>query len=205
MYIDLKYSDKGITYDSCQFSNNDVAGLISDECSNVTISNSIFSNNRIGVLCIAANSNIYIVNNTFINHGKSDELGAIHLDSSGPFYLQNNIIYDNYYGVVSLSSQIVYMCNDSYNINLNYNTPYLPDPTGANGNISEDPQFCAESPQESGNFLLQSDSPCAPGNHPTGYDCGLIGQTGVGCSEVGSEQKSWGSIKRMKERSSKNR
>jgi hypothetical protein len=56
-----------------------------------------------------------------------------------------------------------------------------------------DPQFCGV--RGTNNFYLQSDSPCAPGNHPKGIDCGVIGALGVTCGEVETEHKTWGNIK----------
>jgi predicted outer membrane repeat protein len=49
---------------------------------------------------------------------------------------------------------------------------------GINGNISEDPLFCDP---DTDDFRLDDDSPCAAGNHPDGWDCGLIGASPVGC------------------------
>ena len=48
----------------------------------------------------------------------------------------------------------------------------------AGGNVSVDPRFCAPSERD---FALRADSPCAPGNHPDGHDCGRIGALGIGC------------------------
>lgn len=70
------------------------------------------------------------------------------------------------------------------------------DQTGINGNISADPQFCG--PPGSGNYAIQSDSPCAPDHHPNGADCGTIGALGVGCGgPLKTEAKSWGAIKAL--------
>jgi hypothetical protein len=49
---------------------------------------------------------------------------------------------------------------------------------GTNGNISEDPLFCDP---ENGDYTLQSGSPCLPGHHPDGEQCGVIGALAVGC------------------------
>ncbi|MDM7916132.1 MAG: right-handed parallel beta-helix repeat-containing protein, partial [Candidatus Eisenbacteria bacterium] len=46
------------------------------------------------------------------------------------------------------------------------------------GNFSADPRFC-DAPL--GDWSLREDSPCAPGNHPDGVECGLIGALPVGC------------------------
>jgi predicted outer membrane repeat protein len=49
---------------------------------------------------------------------------------------------------------------------------------GINGNFSEDPLFCD---LDIDDFRLEDDSPCAPGNHPDGSECGLIGAWPAGC------------------------
>ena len=67
-----------------------------------------------------------------------------------------------------------------------------------NGNFSADPLFCCA---ELGDLTLYSDSPCLPGNHPDGSDCGLIGAWGTGCAATGvaenAHETSWGAIKAM--------
>jgi hypothetical protein len=62
--------------------------------------------------------------------------------------------------------------------------------------FSECPSFCYVDMR---NFYLCDGSPCAPGNHPNGFDCGLIGALGVGCGcgPTATEQTSWGAIKAM--------
>ena len=86
------------------------------------------------------------------------------------------------------------VCNDFYEVA----SPFAgdcPDEIGVSGNIALDPEFCGI--DDSGNYFLQSDSPCAPGNHPNGYDCGLIGALPVNCGKVDVEKKSWGTIKSL--------
>jgi hypothetical protein len=65
---------------------------------------------------------------------------------------------------------------------------------GVNGNFSACPSFCGA---DLGDLHLCDGSPCAPGNHPYGYDCGLVGALGVGCACGPSrvEPTTWGSIK----------
>jgi hypothetical protein len=62
--------------------------------------------------------------------------------------------------------------------------PYWPD------NFTADPLFCSES-----SYYLRHDSPCAPGNHPDGANCGLIGPLPVACGPVHIEAKTWGAVK----------
>jgi len=67
---------------------------------------------------------------------------------------------------------------------------------GKNGNFSGCPSFCAA---DLGDFDLCDGSPCLPGNHPTGYNCGLIGAWDAGCScgPSKTEPSTWGAIKAM--------
>lgn len=67
---------------------------------------------------------------------------------------------------------------------------------GVNGNFSACPSFCHA---EMGDFRLCDESPCLPGNHPDGYDCGLIGAWGEGCicGPTQTEPTTWGAIKAM--------
>ena len=50
------------------------------------------------------------------------------------------------------------------------------DHTDLGGNLEIDPLFC-----DRVDYLLQGSSPCLPGNHPDGPECGVIGARGVGC------------------------
>jgi len=67
---------------------------------------------------------------------------------------------------------------------------------GVSGNISLDPLFCDSA---NGDLSLCEDSPCLPGNHPTG-SCDLIGAFDAGCGPCGAvavESMSWGQIKSL--------
>lgn len=63
-----------------------------------------------------------------------------------------------------------------------------------NGNFSACPSFCAA---DLGDLHLCDSSPCLPGNHPTGYDCGLIGawDEGCACGPSKIQPSTWGAIK----------
>ncbi len=69
--------------------------------------------------------------------------------------------------------------------------------TNAGGNFSADPEFCAVDPLASRAFVLQSDSPCAAGNHPQGAVCGNVGAFGVGCDDVRADDVTWGRVKSL--------
>lgn len=65
------------------------------------------------------------------------------------------------------------------------------------GNFSADPQFCTMDPAASVNVTLQSDSPCAPGNHPGGASCGLIGAGPVACGTTAAQRLTWTDVKSL--------
>ncbi len=58
---------------------------------------------------------------------------------------------------------------------------------GADGNFAADPLFCDA---DGGDFAFAVNSPCLPGNHPDGFDCGRIGAHGMGCGPVGVREHS---------------
>lgn len=62
----------------------------------------------------------------------------------------------------------------------------------SSGNFSADPRFCAPN---AGNFTLAANSPCLPGNHPGGADCGVIGVLGEACPPTAVREATWGAIK----------
>ena len=63
------------------------------------------------------------------------------------------------------------------------------------GNFSADPRFCNIADE---NFALGKDSPCLPGNHPFGMNCGLIGAFGEGCDlPTAVKTATWGEIKSL--------
>ena len=70
---------------------------------------------------------------------------------------------------------------------------------GEEGNFSADPLFCDP---ENFDFTLSAGSPCLPGHHPDGADCGTIGAFGEGCVSTSvpagrSEPISWGRVKSL--------
>ena len=66
---------------------------------------------------------------------------------------------------------------------------------GINGNFSAAPRFCDPN---LGDFTLEARSPCLPGEHPAGVDCGLIGAYGFGCeAPTPAEQMTWGEVKAL--------
>jgi hypothetical protein len=95
-------------------------------------------------------------------------------------FTRNNVVGNNQGVVFGAVGNLVVSCNNSWG-NSEGDWLGIPDPTGTEGNICANPLFCGEgNPGEP--FSLMADSPCLPGNHPDGYDCGLIGALGEGCT-----------------------
>jgi len=79
-------------------------------------------------------------------------------------------------------SEITLVCCDIYGNAGGDWIERIADQLGVNGNIEADPLLCNLG---AGDFTLHHDSPCLPGRHPDGVDCGLIGAWPVGCPSVG--------------------
>ena len=163
----------------------------------------------------SAGSAIYIKNcsatidsNTIAYNSSYEDImpaGTVVIDTDQPVIIANNIIVYNeglssggdIAGIhcVSDNSNITIICNCVFgNTPINYGG-FCADQTGINGNITMDPQFCASKPDSSRNFYIQSDSPCAPGNHPDGSPCALIGYCHIGCDTTSVEEETWSKIK----------
>jgi parallel beta-helix repeat protein len=157
------------------------------ECAaNAQVLNNVFYGNQ-GGMCI--NSGGRIANNTISNNSGE----GIYISDAPSFDIHNNIISDNNIGIECVLGSAIFNCNNVYGNTINYRG--IADPTGQNGNISVLPQYCLADPATKGDYSLQSDSPCVPGNHPDGYDCGFIGAFPVGCGATAIYDKSWGIIK----------
>ncbi len=159
--------------------------------SEVTIKNNLIYGCQTGMNIGDVSGNIE-VRSTTISHCS----GCGILTDATPLALVNSIVSFNSVGVRAVNP-ISILCSDVYGNSTNYDLLGMSDPTGADGNISADPLYCGVEPQQSGNFLLQSTSPCAPGNHPDGYSCDLIGRGTVGCGNTAVNKSTWGIIKSL--------
>jgi hypothetical protein len=132
-----------------------------------------------------------ITNCTFSENAAPDGSGICMFGSS-TLYVNNTILC---HGALSpaisrdTGSQLYIGCSNTYG---NNGGDTLPPHTGFN-NFSLNPQFCGI--LGSHYYHLQSDSPCAPGNHPEEFPCGLIGSSPVSCDFVPVRQATWGEIK----------
>jgi hypothetical protein len=119
---------------------------------------------------------------------------GVNFRSSSALHLDNCIIaYNNGRGLDSDSGNTIYAgCNDIFG-NTGGNGLAL-GVVNKGGNIFIDAQFCGA--KGSGNYYLQSDSPCLAENHPQPqYQCGRIGALSAGCGSIGTRELSWGGIK----------
>jgi hypothetical protein len=122
-------------------------------------------------------------------------LNAIFCQAGSSPIIRRNIIVGSTFGIrCVLSSFPLIECNDVVTTQGRY-VGDCTDQTDMNGNISVDPQFCGLA--GANNYGLQSDSPCAPGNHPDGYSCGRIGARDVACDPVATKSTTWGAVKAM--------
>jgi hypothetical protein len=132
---------------------------------------------------VMAGGHSRFVNCTFAMNSASTAGAALYIRSIGEAAFDNGIIaFSTDAQAVSCrdSAEVVFTCSDLHG---NIGGDWVGCAAGqgsGNGNFSADPLFCNPS---IGNFHLDADSPCAPGNSPG--DCDLIGAHGVGCGVIG--------------------
>ncbi len=88
---------------------------------------------------------------------------------------------------VTNASSLTMSCTDVYGNTTDVMAPGVVD---AGGNFTADPIFCG-----SNTYTIAGSSPCAPGLHPGGVDCGLIGALGPACGGVSVKPVTWGQLK----------
>jgi hypothetical protein len=160
---------------------------------NVVFSDNVAAHEAGGAL-VTFSSHPQFINCTFSRNACTDpgHGSGISIGRSAEPLLSNSIVAYNGqgYGIFTYDGAApLITCSNVYgNEGVDY-AGQIPDQTGINGNISEDPQFCGL-PDD--NYYLQSDSPCIPVNN----DCAtLMGAWGVGCGDVRVEATSWSAIK----------
>lgn len=144
------------------------------------------------------NSSPTLTNCTFSENEAFLGGAAIYLVSDNTLLLENTIIAFSSLGEAVLcddeSSDVVLTCCDVYGNAGGDWVGCIADQFGVNGNFSEDPLFCDP---ENGDYRLHCHSTCAPGNHPDGYPCGLVGALATGCGDSAGAQTTWSSLKAL--------
>lgn len=101
---------------------------------------------------------VEMINNTVCDN----DWGGVSIQGGSVALLKNNIICNNVpYGIHATNDASVILYNDVYGHTLNYEG--IPDQTGINGNISEDPLFLDAS---TGDYRLTDVSPCIDAGDP---------------------------------------
>jgi predicted outer membrane repeat protein len=131
---------------------------------------------------------------TFHGNSAGGVGGGIYCGSSSSAMMENTIIAYSSSGEAISGTDVALTCCDIFGNSGGDWVGGIEGQLGINGNFSACPSFCHA---EGGDFTLCDESPCLPGNHPDGYDCGLIGAWGQGCACGSSvtEPTSWGGIK----------
>jgi hypothetical protein len=201
------YRSHSISVEDCVFSDNscdqDGGGVLLNHSGRSTISRCIFANNHaywggaiegIGdVLCRIRSCTLYgNGQNSLFFYGMSEWEDA-------DVQIVNTIIANGYPKWPYLSMDCYepwVQCTDVHGNAAGDWVGPLTGYEGLYGNFSACPSFCSA---PGGDFHLCDQSPCAPGNHPDGYDCGQIGAWDVRCScgPTRAETTTWGSIKSM--------
>jgi predicted outer membrane repeat protein/parallel beta-helix repeat protein len=174
----------------CSFSQHSDIAVWCMDSSSPTVSTCTFAANGRGIACLYSSATVS--NCTFLgNSGRGIWLYDSHVS------VENTIIAYSPSGEAVWcmgSSTATLTCCDIYGNAGGDWVGCIGDQLGVNGNISACPSLCYAN---GGDFRLCDGSPCAPGNHPEGYACGLIGAWPVGCScgPTVTESTTWGAIK----------
>jgi len=155
-------------------------------CPDVSLSGSVFSGNTgtllAGALYLLSNSSASLANLTIADNACPN--GGAGLYASGtPLTVSNTISAFNTGGTTTANGMYItgaaatLTCNDVFgNSGAGYGG--VADPTGSNGNIALDPEFCD---RPGGDYRIAATSPCAP---EQSGGCGLIGALTAGCGGV---------------------
>lgn len=187
----------------CTFSSNEASygGGICLDVASPTLENCVFASNEAGFgggLCCFVGSDAELINCTFYGNVGYYGGGGIHCIEWSMPVVQNTIIAYSPSGAAVICEDEFFMpilsCCDLFGNSGGDWVGRVADQAGLSGNFSVCPSFCDA---ESGDFRLCDESPCLPGNHPYGYDCGLIGAWGQGCvcGPSFTEPTTWGAIK----------
>jgi hypothetical protein len=186
---------------NCIFVGNraEQAGAIKTRNSDVVISDCIFSDNQAEEdAALTCNGGQVLVRNCDFVWNYANGVGAIRCGTA--MEIQSCIIAYNEdsWGIGPIycpGGAPVVSCTNIYGNDPGDWIGCVEDQAGLSGNISVDPQFCGV--PGSDNYYLQSDSPCAPGNHPDVYYCGLIGVLPVDCGTTTAKKTSWSAVKSL--------
>ena len=180
----IYYLDGPNTIADCVFSENvaSLGGAISCWQSSCTMTNCTFrGNSRVALYC-NSQSVATVTGCTFHGNRGGGHGGGIECTEASSISAENTIIAFSETGSAVRcldDSQVSLTCCDVYGNAGGDWVGCIAGQLGINGNFSACPSFCNA---DDGDLHLCDESSCLPGNHPDGYDCGLIGAWGEGCS-----------------------
>ncbi len=176
-----------VDMDSLMVSGNNAnagGGAVFSGCDMVQVNHSAFVGNSGqffgGALYFQNSTNGAVNHNTILENSSVMSGGAgLYVQGESPDISSNIIAYNTggssfANGVAVIAPPALLNCNDVFS-NEGTNYSGIDDPTGSDGNISADPEFCD---MAEGNYNVGSDSPCHADNSG---GCGLIGAFGDGC------------------------
>jgi hypothetical protein len=124
--------------------------------------------------------------------------GAIAIIADSELTVDHTIISNSRGGgsaSIHTTGSIAFSCTDIFgNVGGSWIAPF-DGQIGVDGNFQANALYCDISPNSE--LEIEAPSPCAPGNHPDGASCGLIGARPVSCGGVPTESKTWGALKSL--------
>ena len=162
----------------------------------LTFENTIFARNTAGTLGGALYESQVdastMTNCTLTGNGANQSGGGVYLFGGSILTMDRSIV------AFTIDGEALFVDGLS-TLNIGCTDVYGPGggiPAGAidnGGNFSADPLFCSQ--MFPFDYHLEGGSPCTPGNHPDGADCGMIGALPADCGGVSVETRTWGHIK----------
>ena len=181
----MSYTEiSGLWIEGFQFGWADSGAIWVFDCERLHIINNVMINNSGAAIAVGFDydSSVIIEGNTFVDNKEFTIIGGVQQGR-----IENNIIMGRLWATISYAP---IECN--YILDISDVDPYW-----ENYNFTINPQFCGA--PGSGNYFLQSDSPCAPGNTPPPLleDCGLVGALPVGCGMTPVRSATWGELRSL--------
>jgi hypothetical protein len=168
------------------------AGFLLQECLLIGNRTWILSGATAGAIYCVGAEGFVVEGCTIIRNRSESGAAGVEVDPPGHGSISNTIVADNGGPGISGGGITTVSCTDAYDNDGFDMAGYL----DGGGNFSLSPKFCDPQGPFPLEWPLRSDSPCLPGNHPDGVDCGLIGAFGEGCSPPNPvEPTTWGRIK----------
>jgi len=156
--------ERHLTFKNCEFKNNPGIGIRAflDFTGSLGMDSCLYAFNAEPVVYSSNGSSAFnITNCTFVDNDSSAILAGT---ETADINITNTIIANNGFegaNCTSTSGTITVSCCNAYN-NAGGDYAGFPDPSGSNGNISEDARFCHS---DTGNYYIYDISTCAPENN----------------------------------------